>query len=163
VNQLLETLGNLHNLETLDISSLFNLQKLPVWIAMLQKLHYICVSGTQRRSRQGKDNLVFWTSPKVPKSGTGRLTALQTIQYVDVRGRIGAVKELGMLTQLRKRGVTGFRSDNMMEFCASLEKLGSCLRSLKVSAIDSGTSQLLQSNNLTSSVPSAPTTIWTSQ
>ena len=56
-----------------------------------------------------------------------------------------------MLTQLQKLGVTGLRSDNMMEFCASLEKLGNCLRSLKVSATDSGTS--LDSLNLMSSPP----------
>ena len=119
ISVLPESIGNLRNLETLDVRDCNFITEMPKGLIKLKKLCFLLGGGT-------------YCSPKLPQ-GIRRLQALQKLVVVNVeRGHQGVVKDVGRLTKLRKLGVTGVTEKNAVNFCASLGKITSCLRSLEV-------------------------------
>ncbi|WVZ81527.1 hypothetical protein U9M48_028893 [Paspalum notatum var. saurae] len=128
INALPRSVGNLRNLQTLDIRR-SHIATLHSEITKLESLRSLRCSriSVMNRPRPGI---------KVPK-GVGSLKQLQILEKVDITlTSRKAVKELGELTQLRKlvvRGAGAFDKKSKA-FCEAVEKL-SCLRSLSVGTV----------------------------
>ncbi|XP_048560861.1 disease resistance protein Pik-2-like [Triticum urartu] len=151
LSRLPDSLGNLKQLETLDVRHT-SVAMLPSTIINLQKLQYIRAGTTaargdeepsaQERSTEGSSGLPnkfrrprFISSHpgvKLPR-GIGKLMALHTLGVIDVgtKGGHAILKELKNLTQVRKLGVSGVNHDNVQDFYSAIMAQGH-LQSLSV-------------------------------
>lgn len=145
VSRLPTSLGNLKQLETLDVRHT-SVTMLPPTIINLQKLQYIRAGTTVPRGEEpsaqdrseGSWLPKFCRRPssrlcvKVPR-GMGKLMALDMLGVVDVGGKGGSaiLKELKNLTQVRKLGVSGVNCDNVQDFYSAIMDQGH-LESLSV-------------------------------
>ncbi|KAF7026416.1 hypothetical protein CFC21_038521 [Triticum aestivum] len=113
IHHLPNSLGNLRQLQTLDISGT-TITKLPRAIIKLVKMQGILASGRQ------------WTSDGVEMpSGIWKLKALHTLRVVDVSVAKTVLQDIKMLTRLRKLGVTGISKRNSQELCSAIALLSS--------------------------------------
>ncbi|VAH86177.1 unnamed protein product [Triticum turgidum subsp. durum] len=115
IRHLPNSLGNLRQLQTLDISGT-RITKLPRAIIKLVKMQGILASGRQ------------WTSHGVEMPrGIWKLKALHPLRVVDVSVGKTILQDIKMLTRLRKLGVTGINQRNSQELCSAI----ACLSSLE--------------------------------
>ncbi|KAJ9683382.1 hypothetical protein PVL29_019105 [Vitis rotundifolia] len=119
INELPESISNLRNLQTLDISWSGNEFELSNGVLNLARLRHL------KMFRPMNDNEV-----RVPR-GISRLRNLQTLEGIYAGG--GIAKELGNMTQLRSLEVRSVSEDHAGELYASIMKLtGLCTLSLTV-------------------------------
>ncbi|XP_047052100.1 disease resistance protein RGA4-like [Lolium rigidum] len=134
VSRLPTSLGNLKQLETLDVRHT-SITMLPETITKLQKLQYIragsTVPSTESQSIQpGSYRLPKFRrhqfisahlGVKVPR-GVGKLTGLDTLGVVNVgaSGGNAFLKEVKNLIQLRKLAVSGINRQNISEFVSAI-------------------------------------------
>ncbi|KAJ3696912.1 hypothetical protein LUZ61_000617 [Rhynchospora tenuis] len=113
---LLNSLGNLRDLQTLITASLIKI--MPKNIIKLQNLRHLLTARE-------------YIGVAMPK-GIGNLKQLQVLKWVDIgRSHRRVVEELALLRQLRKLGVENLRREHYKKFSASIGQLSS-LRSLKI-------------------------------
>uniref|UniRef100_A0ACD5Z9S7 Uncharacterized protein n=1 Tax=Avena sativa TaxID=4498 RepID=A0ACD5Z9S7_AVESA len=119
VRHLPKSVGNLSQLETLDIKYT-EVQKLPKSINKLTKLHYLHSRIGVKLSR-----------------GVRKLKTLHTLRSVDLgRGNAAVVQEIKALTSLRKLGVRGMNRENGLELCSAISSSLSHLEYLSVRSDD---------------------------
>nr|XP_051189765.1 disease resistance protein Pik-2-like isoform X3 [Lolium perenne] len=134
VSRLPTSLGNLKQLETLDVRHT-SITMLPETITKLQKLQYIragsTVPSTESQSIQpGSYRLPKFRrhqfisahlGVKVPR-GVGKLTGLDTLGVVNVgaSGGNAFLKELKNLTQVCKLAVSGINRQNIVDFVSAI-------------------------------------------
>ncbi|KAF8699427.1 hypothetical protein HU200_034698 [Digitaria exilis] len=129
INRLPSSLGELRQLETLDIRGT-SIDTLPASITKLKKLQYIragATSLTEERSCASKPWFPFLCRPRqlgveVP-AGIDKLTALHTLGIVNIATapHKATLEELKILTQLRKLGVSGVNKKNCKEVSAAIQ------------------------------------------
>ncbi|CAN6362823.1 unnamed protein product [Urochloa humidicola] len=115
--ELLEGIGNLKMLKTLDLNET-SIEELPACIVQLHQL----------------ERLLMHNSMKFP-DGIGNLTSLQELSLLDVEKSPNTLAELGKLTELRVLTIKGFDDNEsyMETFRQSLSNLGN-LRTLNFSS-----------------------------
>ncbi|CAN6371679.1 unnamed protein product [Urochloa humidicola] len=117
-NDVLERIGNLKLLKTLDLTSSYHQTchgELPACIVQLRQL----------------ERLLINKYTEIPDGMIRNLTSLQELNVLEVDKSPNALAELGELTELRVLRVKGFRKDESMgTFLQSLSNLGN-LRTLK--------------------------------
>ncbi|XP_047096144.1 disease resistance protein Pik-2-like [Lolium rigidum] len=121
-----DSLGNLRELVTLDLRGTV-IRKLPRSIVNLQKLSYL------HSGRKPTDEYQFGSVQGVlVPSGMRKLKALHTLSVVNIamRGK-DVLKDIEILTRLRKFGVTGVNKENGQELCLAIVGL-SHLESLSI-------------------------------
>uniref|UniRef100_A0ACD5YWL9 Uncharacterized protein n=1 Tax=Avena sativa TaxID=4498 RepID=A0ACD5YWL9_AVESA len=117
IRRLPKSVGNLSQLETLDIKYA-SVEELPKTITKLTKLRYV------HASRYGV---------KLPR-GMKKLKTLHTLLFVDLgRGNV-VVQEIKGLTSLRKLGVWGMNKENGLELCSAISSSLSRLEYLSVNS-----------------------------
>ncbi|TVU02200.1 hypothetical protein EJB05_52296, partial [Eragrostis curvula] len=138
ISQLPSSLGDLRQLETLDIRYT-SVVTMPWTITKLRKLQYFRF-GTSKPQRH--TNLPWLpsmfcrgrqvNSVEVP-AGIGKITTLHTLGVVNVNTTRGTavLKEIKKLTQLRKLGVSGISKKNCKNFFSAISNHGH-LKSLSV-------------------------------
>ncbi|KAF8730687.1 hypothetical protein HU200_016546 [Digitaria exilis] len=129
INRLPSSLGELRQLETLDVRGT-SIATLPASITKLKKLQYIragATSLTEERSCASKPWFPFLCRPRqlgveVP-AGIDKLTALHTLGIVNIATvpHKATLEELKILTQLRKLGVSGVKKKNCKEVSAAIQ------------------------------------------
>ncbi|PNT63870.1 hypothetical protein BRADI_4g21939v3 [Brachypodium distachyon] len=140
ISHLPSSLGDLRQLQSLDVRHT-SIVSLPPSITNLQKLQYIRAGYTYTTTSEEPSPRCLPVSMfsklcrpgvEVP-GGIGKLTALHTLGVVNVSASGGKaiLKELKMLTQLRKLGVSGINRKNGDEFCSAISSHGH-LESLSV-------------------------------
>ncbi|KAL2322457.1 hypothetical protein Fmac_026836 [Flemingia macrophylla] len=114
-HQLIEFIGKLQNLETLDIRNAYfrfdrsRVFKIPKDICKLKKLRHLL--GYSMGISELKDNL-------------GDLTSLQTLCQISVvDDEEELIKELGKLKQLRNLGLTSLKKQNGSALCSSINEM----------------------------------------
>ncbi|CAN6333905.1 unnamed protein product [Urochloa humidicola] len=127
------SLGELRQLETLDVRGT-SIVTLPASITKLKKLQYVRAGATSSLSEEIPSRLHASRSwlpilcrsrelvgVEVP-AGIDKLTALHTLGVVNaaISPRKATIKELKMLTQLRKLGVSGVKKKNCKEVSESI-------------------------------------------
>lgn len=121
VHHLPKSVGNLSQLETLDIKYT-GIEMLPKTITNLTKLRFL-------QAGKGRNN----SGVKVPR-GMRKLKTLHTMRPVCLgRGNV-VVQEIRGLTSLRKLGVYGINQENGMELCSVISSNLGDLESLYVSS-----------------------------
>jgi len=119
IRRLPKSVGNLSQLETLDIKDT-EVRELPKTITKLTKLRYVHAS------------LMIY-GVKLPR-GIRKLKALHTLCYVYLaRGNV-VVQEIKCLTSLRKLGVCGMTKENGLELCSAISSSLSRLEYLSVNS-----------------------------
>ncbi|XP_073152656.1 disease resistance protein PIK6-NP-like [Henckelia pumila] len=127
-----KSIGNLENLETLDLKE-SEVTELPIEILKLHKLRHLLVYTYG-------DAEIFHSiarSLKAPYAIGCNLTCLQKLCFIDADEADGIkiVREIGKLTQLRKLGITKLRREDGKDLCSSLGKLTK-LRTLYIYSIE---------------------------
>ncbi|KAF8390372.1 hypothetical protein HHK36_024898 [Tetracentron sinense] len=118
VRQLPKSVEKLRNLEILDLKGT-PVSTLPSGILKMERLRQICNYHYRFVSSNS-----FATCGMVVPPGIGRLTNLQKLGVVEVnQGSSETLRELGMLTQLRRLGISKLRREDGMDLCTSLEKM----------------------------------------
>ncbi|KAF8748650.1 hypothetical protein HU200_012869 [Digitaria exilis] len=150
VSDLPDSLGNLRQLQTLDIRHT-SVTKLPDSIRKLQEVQYIRAGARvafveEQTTSVPRSNYVRWNRRRldacdgivVPEIGA--LKALHTLGVVNVgiRGGIDRLRELKNLNQLNKLAVSGIKRKNFKELVSAIE--GN-------SSLESLTLQLHKDNN----------------
>ncbi|RCV37789.1 hypothetical protein SETIT_8G090100v2 [Setaria italica] len=133
ITRLPHSLGDLRQLETLDVRGT-SIVTLPASITKLKKLQYVRAGATSLADEQPKSCASASWLPllcrtrqlvgvEVP-AGIDKLTALHTLGVVNAATtpRKATIKELKMLTQLRKLGVSGINKKN----CKQVSEAFSC-------------------------------------
>ncbi|KAF7087273.1 hypothetical protein CFC21_090469 [Triticum aestivum] len=115
ISYLPDSVGNLRQLETLDIRYT-RILVLPKTITKLSKLRYLHAGVSY--------------GVKVPV-GIRKVNTLHTLRYVNLLEGNAIMQEIISLTGLRKLGVFGINAKNGPEFCVAISRL-SCLESLSV-------------------------------
>nr|UBY07087.1 NBS-LRR disease resistance protein [Dasypyrum villosum] len=106
------SLGNLRQLQTLDISGT-SITKLPRTIIKLVKMQRILASGIEKTPR----------GVEVPR-GIWKLKALHTLRVVYISGGKAALEDIKKLTRLHKLGLTAINKRNSQELCSAIARLG---------------------------------------
>uniref|UniRef100_A0ACD5Z463 Uncharacterized protein n=1 Tax=Avena sativa TaxID=4498 RepID=A0ACD5Z463_AVESA len=106
VRRLPKSVGNLSQLETLDIKDT-RVKELPKTITKLTKLHYVHASD------------IWGGGVKLPR-GMRKLKTLHTLRYVDLGRGNAVVQEIKGLTSLRKLGVRGMTKESGLELCSAI-------------------------------------------
>ncbi|RVW46632.1 hypothetical protein CK203_067364 [Vitis vinifera] len=119
INELPESIRNLRNLQTLDISCSGNEFELSNGVLNLAQLRHLKMCRTVNNGEV-----------RVPR-GISRLRNLQTLEGIYAGG--GIAKELGNMTQLRSLDVRSVSDDHADELYASVTKLTG-LRNLSLTA-----------------------------
>ncbi|CAN6709721.1 unnamed protein product [Malus baccata var. baccata] len=133
VKLLPDSIGNLQNLETLDLKQSL-VYEIPATISKLVKLRHLLAYHRDYNYAVG----LFWNMEKGVKihEGIGCLHALQKLSYVEANhGGIRLIKELEKLRQLRKLGLKNLKREDGRAVCASVEKMN-YLESLILTAIN---------------------------
>ncbi|KDP26639.1 hypothetical protein JCGZ_17797 [Jatropha curcas] len=128
LDELPKSLGNLQNLQTLDIRMCGNMQELPIEVLNIQQLRHLLMS------KSINDGEI-----RVPKE-IGKLVNLITFTGVYAGG--GIANELSNLTQLQELGVKRVSEDHASELFAAIMKMENLI-SLSLEAeehYDGGTS-----------------------
>ncbi|VAH69985.1 unnamed protein product [Triticum turgidum subsp. durum] len=107
------SLGNLRQLQTLDISGT-SITKLPRTMMKLVKMQRILAVAGGRNPG----------GVEVPR-GVWKLMALDTLRTVDVSVGKAVLEDIKKLTRLRKLGVTGINKRNSQELCSAIARLSS--------------------------------------
>uniref|UniRef100_A0ACD5YVT1 Uncharacterized protein n=1 Tax=Avena sativa TaxID=4498 RepID=A0ACD5YVT1_AVESA len=118
IRRLPKSVGNLSQLETLDIKYTL-VQELPKTITKLTKLRYVHASVSWRHG------------VKLPR-GIRKLKTLHTLRCVDLRLGNAVVQEIKCLTSLRKLVVWGMTKENGLELCSAISSSLSRLEYLSV-------------------------------
>ncbi|XP_037496878.1 disease resistance protein RPM1 isoform X2 [Jatropha curcas] len=109
LDELPQTLGNLQNLQTLDIILSRQLKELPLQVLNYQQLRHLMISKTTYRN-----------GVRVP-SGIGTFKYLRTLDGVYAGG--GILSELSSLTQLQQLGITSVSEDHSTELFPAITKM----------------------------------------
>ncbi|KAF7033774.1 hypothetical protein CFC21_044850 [Triticum aestivum] len=113
IHHLPNSLGNLRQLQTLDISGT-SIVKLPRAIIKLVKMQRILASGRQ------------WTSDGVEMPrGIWKLKSLHTLHTVDISVGKAVLEDIKRLTRLHKLGLRGINKRNGQELCSAIVRLSS--------------------------------------
>lgn len=107
IRHLPDSVGNLRQLETLDIKGT-RIRMLPKTITELSKLRYLHAS--------------FHCRVTVPR-GIRKLETLHTLRYVHLARGNAVARRTKVLTGLRKLGVSGINMKNGLEFCSAISSL----------------------------------------
>ncbi|CAM0943373.1 unnamed protein product [Alopecurus aequalis] len=144
VTYLPESVGNLGQLETLDIRRT-RILKVPRTITKLSKLHFLHAGSAYKVQQEDmhfcrraacppfsccKKITVDLFGVNVPR-GISKLKTLHTLRSVHLAWGNATAPEIKCLTGLRKLGVFGIDMNNGPEFCSAISRL-SCLESLSV-------------------------------
>ncbi|KAK3429806.1 hypothetical protein EUGRSUZ_E01306, partial [Eucalyptus grandis] len=132
------SIGNLQNLETLDLKYTY-VRELPIAILKLQQLRHLLIYRYENTADSW-----FKYGFKSPED-IGALQSLQKLCYIeaDDRRNSGLMRELGKLTQLVRLGIVKLRKEDARELCSSIEKLTK-LQSISVSSVDENEIIVLQ-------------------
>ncbi|XP_039169277.1 disease resistance protein RPM1-like [Eucalyptus grandis] len=124
------SIGNLPNLETLDLKQT-NVTKLPVEILKLRRLRHLLVYRYKRVS-DSQFKIGFEAL-----RGIGALQSLQKLCFIeaDDESSSNVMRELGMLTQLDRLAVLKVKKEDGRDLCLSISKL-TRLRSIGVYSVD---------------------------
>ncbi|KAG0542090.1 hypothetical protein BDA96_02G073300 [Sorghum bicolor] len=138
-----ESLGNLKQLETLDVTNT-RIIKLPRAITKLMKLQH----RGDEESINRHDVCTYYCCAVLPfvarladpigvtvPRGLRKLKALHTLGIVNIARGKAILQDIRSLTRLRKLAVTGINKKNCKEFCSVLASLSS-LESLSVQSVD---------------------------
>ncbi|KAK9167940.1 hypothetical protein Syun_000080 [Stephania yunnanensis] len=133
IKRLPRSIGLLKNLETLDLKGT-GIYELPVEILKLKNLRNLLL-GYSVIEKYEFVSLRFTQGVKVP-AGIRNLTALQKLAYVDAKQDGGmVVRELAMLTNMRRLGLVNLRIEDGKDLCASIQKMKH-LESLFVTSVN---------------------------
>ncbi|KAF7033782.1 hypothetical protein CFC21_044857 [Triticum aestivum] len=121
IHHLPNSLGNLRQLQTLDISGTCII-KLPRAIIKLVKMQCILASGIQKIAGGVEVPREIW-----------KLKALHTLRVVDISSGKAALEDIKRLTRLRKLGLIGINKRNGQESCLAI----ACLSSLESLSLQS--------------------------
>ncbi|KAK3429805.1 hypothetical protein EUGRSUZ_E01304 [Eucalyptus grandis] len=124
------SIGNLQNLETLDLKHTY-VTELPVVILKLRQLRHLLVYHYANRAYSW-----FKYGFKFP-DGIGTLQSLQKLCYIEAGSERNSslMRELGKLKQLNRLGIVKLRKEDARELCLSIEKLTK-LQALSVNSVD---------------------------
>ncbi|XP_039169291.1 disease resistance protein RPM1-like [Eucalyptus grandis] len=112
------SIGNLQNLETLDLKQTY-VTELPVVILKLQRLRHLLVY------RYANIGYPWCKSGFKSPEGIGALQSLQKLCFMEASDRRNnsLMRELGKLKELIRLGITKLRKEDGRELCSSIEKL----------------------------------------
>ncbi|KAK4787384.1 hypothetical protein SAY86_011217 [Trapa natans] len=112
------SIGNLQNLETLDLKHTY-VTELPVQIVKLQRLRHLLVYRYETRSFS-QTKYGFKTLADV-----GRLQSLQKLCYIDAADERSSIilRGIGKLTQLRRLCIVRLKKEDGVHLCLSIAKL----------------------------------------
>ncbi|XP_039169284.1 disease resistance protein RPM1-like [Eucalyptus grandis] len=112
------SIGNLQNLETLDLKYTY-VTEFPVMILKLQRLRHLFIC------RHGETPYPIFKHGFKPPEGIGALRSLQKLLCVEAgdEGNSSLMRELGKLKQLNKLGIVKLRKEDGRELCLLIEKL----------------------------------------
>ncbi|XP_056173649.1 disease resistance protein RPM1-like [Syzygium oleosum] len=112
------SIGNLQNLETLDLKHTY-VTELPVVILKLRRLRHLLVYRYANTAYSW-----FRYGFKSPE-GIGALQSLQKLSYIEAGNERNSslMREFGKLKQLNRLGILKLRKEDARELCSSIEKL----------------------------------------
>jgi len=120
VHALPKSIGELHNLETLDLRETL-VHELPHEINKLTKLRHLLVL---HRNYEAKYSLLGFTTGVWMAKGIKKLTSLQSLYYVEVdHGGVDLIREMKMLTQLRRLGLRHVKREHGNAICAAVVEM----------------------------------------
>ncbi|MED6114539.1 hypothetical protein PIB30_081206 [Stylosanthes scabra] len=113
-------LGNLKNLETLDLKKT-SITELPADILKLKKLRHLLVYQIKVKGYAEFHSKQGFKAP----SEIGYLQSLQKLCFVEANQGSGKmmIRQLGELSQLRRLGIRKLREEDGKAFCLSIERL----------------------------------------
>ncbi|KAF7849088.1 hypothetical protein BT93_L1254 [Corymbia citriodora subsp. variegata] len=124
------SIGNLQNLETLDLKHT-NVTELPIEILKLRQLRHLLVYCYKTVSHSHLK--VGFKALR----GIGALQSLQKLCYIeaDDESSSSVMRELGMLTQLDRLAILKVKKEDGRDLCSSISKL-TRLRSIAIYSVD---------------------------
>ncbi|KAF8394086.1 hypothetical protein HHK36_020291 [Tetracentron sinense] len=130
IKKLPKSIGKLQNLMTLDLKGT-NVRELPSELFKLQRLRYLLVYKFETISEPPFFTLFGFYG----QVGIGSLVNLQELFFIDVNQGGVVLKELGMLSKLRRVGILRLRREDGPQLCSSIEKMRN-LRWLSVGSLE---------------------------
>ncbi|XP_039687289.1 disease resistance protein RPM1 [Medicago truncatula] len=120
VTVLPKSIGNLVNLETLDLRQT-KVHELPIEINKLTKLRLL---PAYYRDYEGHYNIFNFTTGVKMQEGIGCLKSLQKLYFLEAdHGALGLIRELKMLTQLRKLGIRCVQQQYGNALCDAIQEM----------------------------------------
>nr|GLL40877.1 disease resistance protein RPM1-like [Ipomoea trifida] len=128
-----KSIKNLQNLEILDLKQTL-VTELPVEILKLQFIRQLLVYYHGQYSYPSFEPFEHLHGFKAPV-GIGGLSRLQKLSFVELNHGSGIIREIGMMTDLRRLSITKLRREDSETLCSSIEKLQK-LRSLSIRSLE---------------------------
>ncbi|XP_019186788.1 PREDICTED: disease resistance protein RPM1-like [Ipomoea nil] len=124
------SIKNLQNLEILDLKQTL-VTELPVEILKLQFIRQLLVYYHGQYSYPSFEPFEHLHGFKAPV-GIGGLSRLQKLSFIELNHGSGIIREIGMMTDLRRLSITKLRREDSETLCSSIEKL----RSLSIRSLE---------------------------
>nr|GMD71810.1 disease resistance protein RPM1-like [Ipomoea batatas] len=128
-----KSIKNLQNLEILDLKQTL-VTELPVEILKLQFIRQLLVYYHGQYSYPSFEPFEHLHGFKAPV-GIGGLSRLQKLSFVELNHGSGIIREIGMMTDLRRLSITKLRREDSETLCSTIEKLQK-LRSLSIRSLE---------------------------
>lgn len=118
VEKLPSSIGKLEYLQTLDLKGT-HIHKLPTEINRLHKLRHLLTYSYNYDFAINR-HMSMLRGVDIPEGALRRFVELQKLAFIDVSHKTGVMRELENLTQLRKLGIMGLKTEDGGHLCGAV-------------------------------------------